>query len=37
MKQAVQLCGMFTMRPVNEFKMAPGLARSHNIKESDSQ
>lgn len=36
-KQTVRLCGVFTLRPVNEFKMASGLARSHNFKESDSQ
>lgn len=36
-QQTVCLCGIFTLQPVNEFKMAAGLARSHNIKESDSR
>lgn len=28
---------MFTLRPVNGFKMSSGPARSHQIKASDSQ
>lgn len=32
-QRTVRLCGVFTLRPVNEFKMASVLARSHDIKE----
>lgn len=36
-QRTVRLCGVFTLRPVNEFKMASVLARSHDIKERASQ